>query len=200
MARATKEQSALTAARILDTALEAFAENGYPFVGLEMVAAAAGVTRGAVYHHFNSKAGLFRAVHAEAQRRVGQAVDDATAVVTDPWEALEVGCRAFLEASVRPDIRQIMLIDAPAVLGWDVWRVHDADNSGRLLLAALTELDEAGVLEVVSVPAAHALLTGAMNEAALWIASADFPDRALDDAAQTLRRMMRTLHAASVPY
>lgn len=195
MARATKEQSELTAARILATAVDAFAARGYSAVGLEDIASEAAVTRGAVYHHFQSKAGLFRAVHAETQRRVGQAVDDATTAITDPWDALEVGCRAFLTASVRADSRQIMLIDGPSVLGWDVWRADDADNSGRLLLAVLTELDAAGALDVVSVPAAHALLTGAMNEAALWVATTDQHDQNLEQAWQTLQRMMRSLHS-----
>lgn len=193
MARATKEQSEQTASRILATAHDAFAVQGYSAVGLEDIATAAGVTRGAVYHHFQSKSGLFRAVHAETQRRVGQAVDEATATITDPWEALEVGCRAFLAASVRTESRQIMLIDGPSVLGWDVWRAEDADNSGRLLLAVLTELEADGFLDMVSVAAAHALLTGAMNEAALWIATTKQPDQNLDEAWQTLRRMMRSL-------
>lgn len=193
MARATKEQSEQTASRILATAHDAFAAQGYSAVGLEDIATAAGVTRGAVYHHFQSKSGLFRAVHAETQRRVGQAVDEATATITDPWEALEVGCQAFLAASVRTESRQIMLIDGPSVLGWDVWRAEDADNSGRLLLAVLTELEADGFLDVVSVAAAHALLTGAMNEAALWIATTKQPDQNLDEAWQTLRRMMRSM-------
>jgi AcrR family transcriptional regulator len=193
MARATKEQSELTAATILQTAKAAFAEQGFNAVGLEDVAASAGVTRGAVYHHFSSKAGLFRAVHAQTQCDVGRAVDRATAGIDDPWEALEMGCRAFLAASVRSDARQIMLVDAPAVLGWDAWRAEDASNSGQLLFDVLTELDRTGVLHVPSVPACHSLLTGAMNEAALWIAAAADPDAALDEAWRTLQMMLQPL-------
>ncbi|ORM33457.1 TetR family transcriptional regulator [Williamsia sp. 1135] len=195
MGRASKEQSELTAARILDVAIDAFGSRGFTAVSLEDVAAAAEVTRGAVYHHFRSKSGLFRAVHAETQRRVGQAVDDATSGIGDPWEALETGCHTFLEASVRADRRQIMLIDAPSVLGWDVWRAQDADNSGRLLLAVLTKLDTAGLLDVASVPAANALLTGAMNEAALWIAASEAPAQSTEDAWRTLRKIVRSLHS-----
>lgn len=195
MGRASKEQSEVTAGRILEVAIDAFGSHGYTAVGLEDVAASAQVTRGAVYHHFQSKAGLFRAVHAETQRRVGQAVDDATASIEDPWQALEVGCQAFLEASVRTGNRQIMLIDAPSVLGWDVWRAQDADNSGRLLLAVLTELDAAGRLDVASIPAANALLTGAMNEAALWIAATETPARRTEEAWLTLRQIIRSLRA-----
>lgn len=195
MARATKEQSELTAARILEVALDAFGIHGYAAVGLEDIAATASVTRGAVYHHFQSKAKLFGAAHAETQRRVGQAVDDATATIDNPWQALEVGCHAFLEASVRTDHRQIMLIDGPSVLGWDLWRTQDAENSGRMLLDILTELDDAGLLDVVSVPAAHALLTGAMNEAALWIATTEEPGQELSSAWATLQQMLRAMRA-----
>lgn len=196
MGRASREQSELTAARILEVAIDAFGSRGFAAVGLEDVAAAAEVTRGAVYHHFRSKSGLFQAVHAETQRRVGQAVDDATTgIISDPWEALETGCKTFLEASARADRRQIMLIDAPSVLGWDVWRAQDADNSGRLLLAVLTELDTAGLLDVASVPAANALLTGAMNEAALWIAASETPAQSTEDAWRTLRKIVRSLHS-----
>lgn len=199
MPRATKEQSEKTAARILATARTAFAVQGYAAVGLEDIAATAGVTRGAVYHHFQSKTGLFRAVHTETQRLVGIAVDQATAGIDDSWRALEVGCRAFLEASVRDDARQIMLIDAPAVLGWDTWRAEDANNSGRMLLDVLAELKSAGLLDVMSVGACHALLTGAMNEAALWIASTTDRDAALADACNTLVRMFDALRSRPTP-
>jgi AcrR family transcriptional regulator len=197
MARATKEQSELTAAKILQTAMAAFAAQGFAEVGLEDVAASAGVTRGAVYHHFSSKAGLFQAVHAQKQHDVGLAVERATEGIDDPWQALGVGCRAFLAASVRDDARQIMLIDAPAVLGWDTWRAEDANNSGELLLDVLTELDRTGVIDVPSVAACHSLLTGAMNEAALWIASTSDPDAALDDAWRTLQLMLQPLAASA---
>ncbi len=193
MARATPEQSEATAARIVATARSLFADRGFAAVGLEEVAAEAGVTRGAVYHHFHSKTGLFAAVHATAQRAVGDVIDRATADCGDPWQALEVGCRAFLEASVRDDVRRIMLVDAPAVLGWDVWRRLDAESSGRLLGEVLAELGTAGVIHVDSVSATQVLLSGAMNEAALWIASSrEYPD-ALEAAWDSLRRMLGAL-------
>lgn len=193
MARATKQQSEATAARILHSALALFAERGFAAVGLDEVATAAGVTRGAVYHHFSSRTGLFRAAHAWAQSEVAGAITKATATLSDPWHALEVGCRAFLDASVRDDIRQILLLDAPAMLGWDAWRDLDAQNSGRLLSDALAELAEGGILEVDSVPACHALLSGAMNDAALWAASLPNAQAGIDQAWPILRRMLNAL-------
>jgi len=86
------------------------------------------------------------------------------------------------------------LIDAPAVLGWDTWRRQDAATSARHLEEALTELVEAGVVEVASVPATTALLSGAMNEAALWAASRA-NQGALEEAWTDLRRLLSAIRA-----
>lgn len=193
MARATKEQSEATAARVLEAARELFAARGFAAVGLDEVATHAGVTRGAVYHHYASKLGLFRAVHAWAQAEVADAIVRATAAVADPWEGLEIGCRAFLGACVREDLRRVLLLEAPAVLGWDAWRDLDARNSGRLLTEALTDLVGAGVIQIESVPACQALLSGAMNEAALRAASLDTPAEGVEEAWPILSRLLHAL-------
>lgn len=193
MARATKAESEATAARVLLTARRLFTEHGYAGVGLEEVAAQAGVTRGAVYHHFASKLSLFQAVLAEVQHGVAHAIERATDALADPWDQLETGCRVFLAASVGDDTRRIMLIDAPAVLGWNAWRGHDAASSGRLLEAVLRDLEAAGELAPTSVGATAAALSGAMNEAALWIAAADDPHVATEQAWRVLRRMLTAL-------
>lgn len=100
--------------------------------GVEAIAAAAGVTRCAVYHHYADKAGLFRAVLREAQRSVAESVDRAAALRPDPSEALEAGCQEFLTASSSPSVRRVVLVDTPAVLGWQGWGDEDAAHSGRL--------------------------------------------------------------------
>lgn len=195
MARTTREQSEATAARVLATARRLFTERGYADVGLEEVAAQSAVTRGAVYHHFGSKRGLFQAVLAQVQHSVADAIERDTALVAGPWDMLEAGCRTFLVASVQDEARRIMLVDAPAVLGWNVWRHQDGANSGRLLEGVLGELADAGLLATVSVDATAALLSGAMNEAALWIAGSSEPHTATEQAWTTLQRMLRALHA-----
>lgn len=193
MARATKQQSEATAARIVESARRLYADRGVAAVGLDEIATNAGVTRGAVYHHFDSKNGVFRAAHAWAQAQVAAAISAATDDLTDPWQAFEVGCRVFLETSVREDIRRILLVDAPAVLGWTDWRDHDARNSGQLLSEVLAELVDAGLISVGSIPACQALLSGAMNEAALWAASLDSADAGIDAAWPVLQRMLNAL-------
>lgn len=172
MARTTRAESEATRARILAIAAALFTEKGYTGVALDEVAVAAQVTRGAVYHHFTSKLGLFEAVHARVQRAVAEEIDRRTTGIADPGQALEVGCRAFLSASVSAEFRRVLLLDGPAVLGWATWRSLDAANSGSLLEEVLTELQAAGRLTVSSTRAAAVLLSGAMNEAALWIADA----------------------------
>jgi AcrR family transcriptional regulator len=195
MPRRSREHSEATAARVLEVAEELFTRDGYASTGLEAVAAAAGVTRGAVYHHYAGKLALFRAVLHRAQGVVADAVEEAAAGAADPWAALEAGCRAFLTASSAPPVRRVVLVDAPAVLGWQEWRAEDAAQSGRLLLEALTELRHAGLLRDHPVEPAAALLSGAMNEAALWIAARPDPVEATEAVWPALRSMIRALRA-----
>ncbi|WP_265521175.1 TetR/AcrR family transcriptional regulator [Oerskovia flava] len=172
-----------TEKRLRGVARELFADRGFADVSIDEVAETAGVTRGAVYHHFASKRGLFEAVLADAQATIADAV--ARAAPGDGWEALADGSVAFLRTAVDPRIRRIVLVDGPAVVGWDTWRRADAENSVRLLAEGLAALDNLAV----DAGAAGALLSGAMNEAALWIAQGGDPD--LAEAA--LRRMIAAL-------
>lgn len=195
MARATKAQSEVTAARVLGAARRLFTDHGYAGVGLEDVAARAGVTRGAVYHHFGSKLGLFEAVLAAVQGSVAAAIERDTTAVAGDWDKLEVGCRTFLVASAGEDVRRVMLVDAPAVLGWNAWRTQDAASSGRLLDDVLRDLAVAGELGDTPVAAVSALLSGAMNEAALWVAAAPNPQAATEKAWAVLHRMLQAIRA-----
>ncbi|MEO7589486.1 MAG: TetR family transcriptional regulator [Arachnia sp.] len=195
MARATKEDSEATGRRILAEAGLLFSTLGYAGVSLDAAAEAASVTRGAVYHHFGSKRGLFEAVAARAQLNVAEAVVHAADNEADPWEAMLAGCRAFLTASLAEDRRRVLLVDAPAVLGWNSWRQQDAAASGTLLHGALTDLAERGLIQVGSVAAATALLSGAMNEAALAIADSQDGKLTLDDVMSDLRRMLHGIRS-----
>lgn len=199
MPRRTKAESDATAAQVCTAAQALFATHGYAAVGLEQVADAAGVTRGAVYHHFGNKRGLFTAVlaevHAEVGRSIADAADQAGAASGDPWVGFEAGCRAFLEASLSADVRRIMLLDGPAIVGWTAWRDYDAAASGHHLVDALDELARADLLTAPFVPATAALLSGAMNEAVLWIASRPTSEKqqAFDEAWTTLRVLLSAL-------
>lgn len=169
------QQREQTRQALLRESRRLFATVGYGAVGLAEIVAAAGVTKGAFYHHFGGKAEVFRAVLAEVQREVAEQVAAAADAHDDPWTRLTAGCRAFLAASTDPAIQRVMLVDGPAVLGWAEWRALDEENSARHLAEALTELIGAGVIaEQPVAPLAH-LLSGAMNEAALWLATSRDP-------------------------
>lgn len=192
--RRTKAESDATATALLEVATLAFAERGYAAVSIEDIASGAGVTRGAVAHHFGTKGGLFEQVLARTQEAVGEHVAAAADAIADPWTAFEVGCRTFLEQSLAARVRRIMLIDAPAVLGWATWREQDAATSVRHLSEALEELVDTGVVDVASVPATTALLSGAMNEAALWAASQE-DETAPEKAWNELRRLLSAIRS-----
>lgn len=164
------EQRRATRQALLAEGRRRFAADGYGAVTLADVAAGAGLTKGAAYHHFASKTGLFEAVVAEVQQEVAREVAAAAERHADPWEQLLAGCEAFLTACSAAGRRRIMLIDGPAVLGWQRWRALDEAASARHLADALTVLIDTGVLPAQPVAPLTRLLSGAMNEAALWLA------------------------------
>ncbi|GAA2464633.1 TetR/AcrR family transcriptional regulator [Agromyces soli] len=167
MPRASAEDAARTARSIVDTATSLFAESGYAAVALEDVAAAAGVTRGAVYHHYASKRGLFTAVVARLQERVASAVVSAADQAgPDAAAQLRAGCLAFLDAVTDAAAVRTLLVDAPAVIGWAEWRQLDAEHSVVHLREALAATGITGAL----LDPLTAMLSGAMNDAALWLA------------------------------
>lgn len=167
MPRATAEAAARTARHVLDRADELFATRGFGEVSVDDVAAATGVTRGAVYHHYGSKAGLFRAVAARRQTQVAEeVVAAAERAGSGPVDQLRAGSHAFLDAITAPPAFRVLLVDAPTVVGWDEWRHLDATASGAHLRDALRSVGVADEL----LDATTAQLSGAMNEAALHIA------------------------------
>jgi AcrR family transcriptional regulator len=186
MGRSTQAESVITATRILGEAQLLFADRDYRSVSLDDVARAAHVTRGAVYHHFGSREGLFARVHDELQARVADAIDQATRGIDDAEESLRAGSRAFLATIVGQAYRQILLIDAPAVLGWDRWRAVDTENSGEHLLVVLRQVQAEGRLRSGDPEASRAVLSGAMNELALWVAHHPDPEAGLRRAEAAL--------------
>lgn len=187
MPRASAAEAARTALRIRQVATDLFASRGFATVSLDDVAAAAEVTRGAIYHHYTGKKGLFGAVAAHLQAQVAiDVVDAAEAAGDDPCDQLRAGAHAFLESITSAHIVRILLIDAPAVIGWQQWRRLDDENSGAHLVDALRRVGVRGDdLEATSIQ-----LSGAMNDAALWIAGHPDPDRARRQSHEVLDRLL----------
>ncbi|MCD5346307.1 TetR/AcrR family transcriptional regulator [Agromyces sp. S2-1-8] len=194
---ATKaEQRDRTRSEIVRLATARFAVDGYAGVALEDLMAEAGLTRGALYHHFGSKRGLFQAVVEHAQLGVARAVEQAATGHDDVLDDFLAGCRAFLEASLAPEVRRILLIEGPAVLGWGEWREGDLESSVRLLDEGVAELAEAGVIDDLSLDTVATMLSGALNEVAIANAAAPDPARGIDDAVAMLRRFVLSLRPA----
>ncbi len=186
-------QTEATTQKLVSLARGQFAKHGYAHTGTEALVQAAGVTRGALYHHFKDKQALFRAVLDDVQRDVARRVDTAAGQHAGLWDQLVAGCRAFLSASTDPDTQQIMLIDGPAVLGWDVWREMDSKYSLNSLKEVLRALMDAGDIARQPIEALAHLLSGAMNEAALWVARSAHPRKSLNEAMAALELLMSSL-------
>jgi AcrR family transcriptional regulator len=187
-ARATREA-------LIDAALELFTERGYADVGTEEIVARAKVTRGALYHHFEDKRDLFRAVfervEADLMERIGASMGGAD----NPWDLMLTGMRSFLDACEEPAVKQISLTDAPAVLGWKEWREIDNRHGLGLTRAALEGAVAAGVLRPIAVdPMAH-LLVAALSEAAFVIAHAERPRKARAEVEEALVQLVEGLRA-----
>jgi AcrR family transcriptional regulator len=186
-------RGAATRAALLRVGRELFAERGYADVGTEEIVARAGVTRGALYHHFADKRDLFRAVHEELEQALVADIAERIGGIDDPWELIVTGVRAFLDACTDPAIMRISLMDAPAVLGWAEWREIDARYGLGLVSFGLQNAIDRGVLAPRPVrPLAH-LLMGAMAEAAMVIANADDPAAAREEVEPPLIALVEGL-------
>lgn len=191
-----------TKAKLLGAARRLFTERGFGEVTAEELVQDAGLTRGALYHHFGGKGslggkeGLFAALYEEVQREVAAEIREAAEEQRDSWLALRAGCHAFLDACVDPTVRRVVLLDAPSVLGWEHWREVDALYGFGLLKEGLREAMEEGAIRARPVESVAHLLLGAMNEAAMWIARSGEPETALKQVGESLDELLEGLHTA----
>ncbi len=191
--RSQAERRKKTSDAMLSAARRAFAEHGFADAPAEAIVLDSGVTRGALYHHFGSKKGLFEAVLARVMGEAAERIEQAAASETGTWNQFRAGCRAFLAASIDPDFQRIALVDGPAVLGWQAWRKLDAETSVRSLRAGLDELSREGLLVPAPLEALTQLLSGAMNELALWVAQSADREQAMREAESALETVLAGL-------
>src|SRR5256714_3369677 len=176
-------RSEATRRRLMTAARALFGARGYADVGTEEIVRAAGVTRGALYHQFRDKADLFAAVAEEVEAEIAERIASATGmeagveagVEADPVDALRTGARLFLDACAEPEVERIILLDAPAVLGWEAWR----DLAGRyglgLVRFGLQSAIEAGAIAAQPVPPLAHVLIGPLTESPPSAARAEGP-------------------------
>jgi len=188
--RTQAERSEATRNALVSTARRLFAERDYAGVGTEEIVRAAGVTRGALYHHFDGKAGLFQTVFEQIESELAARFAEEALSKPDAFEAMVAALELFLDVCREPEVRQIALIDAPAVLGWTAWREVESRYSLGLIRLGLENMVEAGITHSQPIdPLAHAIL-GMLTEAGLYVANADDADAAKAEMDEVLHGML----------
>lgn len=170
-----------------------FADRGYADVPADEIVTAAGVTRGALYHHFADKRALFEAVFLDMEVGITAEIAAAADAAEPGWPAVAASLGAFLDICVRGEVVQIMLTDAPAALGWARWREIETEHGLGLVVTRLQALADAGELTTASVPLVAQLALSAVIEAALVIAHADDRAAARADAEIALLALLSGL-------
>ncbi len=182
---------------LLKVARKLFAERGYAATATEEVVRRARVTRGALYHHFRDKQDLFKAVLHEEEQRLALKIAETALAQPDPWSQLILGSQAFLDACLDPAVQQIVLIDAPAVLGWAGFREIDEAYFLSAMKNTLERAMEAGLIAPQPVdPLAH-IIFGATHEAAMLIAHADDEAAARNEASAAITRLLSGLRLSA---
>lgn len=195
--RTQAERRAATRRAFLDAARELFAEKGYGGVTIGEIVVRTRMTKGALYHHFEDKRSLLRAVVEEIEEELDEEVLGAARKSRDenrdPFGAFMAGIYAYLDACLHQDVRQILLLDGPSVLGWEEWRGIDAAHAIGQIEGGLKILMDLEVVELQPIrPLAHLIHAAAMG-AALFIAIADDPEKAREEMGNALRRLLERL-------
>lgn len=195
--RTQAERSGATRAALLRAARELFAEQGYSDTGREEIVAAAGVTRGALQHHFGDKPALFRAVYETVEQQIVEAVVAAAARAgDDPLEQLRAGCHAYLDRVLDPAVQRICAIDGPAVLSADVRRQIADRYALGLVRESLQAAIDRGLIHSAPVETFARVLLAGTTAAAQYVATAANPRQARKDAAQTLDLLLDRLRTS----
>jgi AcrR family transcriptional regulator len=187
-----------TRADLLAAARQLFGEHGFAATSLEEIVSRAGVTKGALYHHFHGKTELFQAVFEQVQREVS---DQVVAVFLEPdhWYALTAGCQLMIDAQLDPATQRIALHDARSVLGWDAFRAVESRYAAVGIRGALRKAMVGGVIERQPLRPLALLIAGAVAEACFYVADSDDPTLAREEVGNLLVRMLEGLrtHAAT---
>ena len=180
------ERGQATRAHIIDVAMRLFAAHGYDGTSIEAVLADSGVSRGSLYHHFASKDVLFLAVLEAVGARISEQTAVALQDARDPVDVLRIGGVQWLRQASDPVVQQIMLIDAPAVLGWQRWREMDEQSTLGVIRTAIAYAADAGAVDQRHVDVFAHIVLAAANEVAMMIALAGDSAAALGEAESAL--------------
>ncbi|NML51000.1 helix-turn-helix transcriptional regulator [Streptomyces sp. R302] len=179
---------------LLGAAERLFGERGYASTSLDAVVAAAGVTKGAVYHHFRNKAALFREVFVRQQKRVAAELEQAAARAPDAGSALRGAARLFLERCMDRRFQRIALLDAGAVLGWAAAREIEREHTLRVLQASMREAAP-GALDPETLAVRCQMIFAALQEAGMLLARSAEPEQVLVTVTREAERLLAPFDA-----
>lgn len=190
--RTHAEMTAETRTKLLAAARKAFAQQGYAQTSMNALCDAAGLTRGALYHHFGSKKALLEEVVYELDGEIGAHLERHYQTIGDPWEAFCACSVEYLRLALDPETQQILLRDAPAVLGQRMREIDEESSIGPLVEAIEDLLQQDRIVDCDPETLAR-MLNGALVDAALWIAAADDPEGRFDLASQSIGLLLKGL-------
>ena len=198
--RTQAERSEATRTRLLVAGRRLFESQGYAATGREEIAAAAGVTRGALQHHFGDKRSLFRAVYESVEAELVAATAlAAMAAGDDPVDQLRDGCRAYLDAVLDPALQRVCALDGPAVLGpAELGAITDRYALGLVRQAVESAIASGAIEPTPPEPLARMLLAAVMA-AAQYVATAEDPRRARVEAGRTVDALLDGLRRRPSP-
>jgi len=187
-----EEYAEATRAALVEMARALFAERGFAPVSIEEIVQAARVTRGALYHHFEDKQALFRAVLEAIEGEIADRMRAGAAKEKDSWAQVSAACQAYLDANLERDIQRI-LVDAPSVLGWHTWCAIDRQYGLGVLQGLFDAASEAGVIDPQPPESVALLVLGALNTGGRVIAEAKHPGEARKQVGGTIDRLLSGL-------
>jgi AcrR family transcriptional regulator len=192
------ENAEKTRSALITAARELFGARGYADVSAEEIVAQARVTRGALYHHFKDKKDLFRAVGDEVGAELAKRVEDAAMPIAakgDPWAAILAGMDAFLDACMEGEFHRIVIVDAPAVEGWDEWRQHAEEHELGLIRAGFQMAMDAGALPKQPIDVLASMMFSVLNEGGMLIGRASDRKTARKQVGKTIHKLLDGLRA-----
>ena len=189
------ERGQSTREQLIAIATRLFGERGYEGASIEAVLRESGVSRGALYHHFDSKEALFEAVFEGVETRVSHEIVGATEGIDDPVDALRAGSVAWVRLAADPVISRVVIIDAPSVLGWDRWREIESRYGLGMLKVAFQGVADSGRLRADLVDLFAHMVLAAMNEIAQLVARADDTDAVIRQGEAAVDELLKRMLA-----
>ena len=189
-------QGEATRDALISAARELFGTRGYSETSLDVIAATAGVTKGALYHHFSGKEELFALVFEAVKRELSSHLA-AVLLDADPWMGIVAACRTYIETHTDPTVKRIVLLDARAVLNPEAWRRVDGQWGAVMFRGAFRRAINRGIFVPLPLNTLAMIVTGALAEACLLVADAEDPDAMRNEALNVVVQLLHGLQSTS---